>query len=183
MNKNYVYVAASIIVLSNTAYGMHSVVCGKQLGPELVQAAQEKDEKKFNKLLPLFKCWLPGSEYDEGRRSLLEIVASGGKLAMLKTLVAHWCGDDAEEIKKFVNSSSCNTEQKKPLHFAAQHGHENVVKFLVAFGAQIDVVDGKGNTPVELVKNNPKLQLYLRKNKASGQEGRTCKRLRVPAAT
>ncbi len=40
------------------------------------------------------------------------------------------------------------------LHFAAEKGHEKVVDFLIGTGLCVDVVDGKGQTPLDLATEN-----------------------------
>lgn len=55
-------------------------------------------------------------------------------------------------IKKTINMNI-------NLHWAAQNGHLAVIEKLIAHGAQLDIEDKYGKTPLNLVADNDKLEM------------------------
>ena len=51
-----------------------------------------------------------------------------------------------------------------PLHFAAAFGHKEIVKLLVAKGADVNTKNENGYTPLDLAKRHPKVANFLRKH-------------------
>jgi ankyrin repeat protein len=53
-------------------------------------------------------------------------------------------------IEQGVNPNEIGPEQKRPLHWAAQRGHKDVVKLLIDAGADLNAKDKNGWTPLHL---------------------------------
>ena len=70
--------------------------------------------------------------------------AENGKLDLLKK-----CLDKVRDGVNARNSQGCTS-----LHFAAQEGRENIVKYLLDNGATVDLTDDDGDTPLSLAQNN-----------------------------
>lgn len=78
--------------------------------------------------------------------SPLHLAAHYGDLAICKLLVAR--GADVNSKLPTENSLWIHPTQRMPLHHAAESGNGELVRFLVEHGAQTNVADSEGQTPL-----------------------------------
>lgn len=53
-----------------------------------------------------------------------------------------------ELVKGGADTSVRDKHSRQPIHYAAAHGHTDVVEFLASRGADTDADDGRGRTPL-----------------------------------
>ncbi|KAK9497969.1 hypothetical protein O3M35_003861 [Rhynocoris fuscipes] len=51
-------------------------------------------------------------------------------------------------LKRGSNPKLCGNCQQTALHMAAFGGHHEIIKLLIAYGADVNAIDGQGNTPI-----------------------------------
>lgn len=77
--------------------------------------------------------------YVKGSKEFFSAVKMGDIIMILKFLRGN--GELANDRDKL---------QRTPLHWAARRGYDKVVEMLVDFGAEVQVVDSFGKSPVEM---------------------------------
>ena len=81
---------------------------------------------------------------DDGQHTPLHLaLAHSGDLDTVKLLL-----QNSEDVKSLVNAA--NKNQQTPLHIAAQHGKNSVIKVLLDNSSCISAVDNDKNTPLHL---------------------------------
>ena len=114
---------------------------------ELVAAGVQEDEKR-NALLAASKG--SGTEYSDVAKA---IIASGVDVDA-KTLSACVKGGNADFVRELltgvsdINSISSEQGRRTLLHDAADSGHAEVVRELLAAGANDEAIDNWGRTPL-----------------------------------
>ena len=51
-----------------------------------------------------------------------------------------------------------------PLFFASQKGYDEITKLLILNGAEVNLKDNRGNTPLDFAEDHPKTANLLRKH-------------------
>jgi ankyrin repeat protein len=120
---------------------------------ELVAAGVQEDEKR-NALLAASKG--SGTEYADVAKA---IIASGVDVDA-KTLSACVKGGNADFVRELltgvsdINSISSEQGSRTLLHDAADSGHAEVVRELLAAGANDEAIDNRGRTPLLIAAQN-----------------------------
>ncbi|XP_055371139.1 ARF GTPase-activating protein Git-like [Condylostylus longicornis] len=83
----------------------------------------------------------------------------GGEVELSKQLHASVRSSNLEtSLRLLVQGGDPNyfyeEKQSTPLHVAAKFGQASQIELLIVYGANINVIDGNGQTPIEVAKNN-----------------------------
>ena len=104
-------------------------------------AAKDGNNNVIKVLLDNSSCI---SEVDNDKNTPLHLaLAQSGNLGTVKLLF-----QNSEDVKSLVNAA--NKNQQTPLHIAAQHGKNSVIKVLLDNSSCISAVDNDKNTPFHL---------------------------------
>ncbi|KAK6335601.1 Ankyrin repeat domain-containing protein 16 [Orbilia brochopaga] len=96
-------------------------------------------------------------------RNILHQSCIDGSLGLLEHVLA----EHTDEAKGLINA--VDSEAKTPLHYAAESGNQDMVRTLLAFGAEVDVYAAVGRTPLyyAALKSHPQVVALLLENGAN----------------
>ncbi|CAI2386120.1 unnamed protein product [Moneuplotes crassus] len=136
-----------------------------QMENEFVEACFEGNLDKVKEMLKT--PWVNANTKDLNLNTCLMQAALKGHLNVCKILLYHSNGQDIQEnieettemhvpkepnLKK-LDVNSVNYDGKTALHKAAYNGNSAVIKLLLLYGADPEIVDSSGNKPMDYINN------------------------------
>lgn len=127
-------------VVANHSVGMHI-----RLGNETYDRVWRWEDTHSNALMAILKCERP--ELTENNSEKIKAAFFQGIIEGNVELVQHYLEFQSNDTN--LNTLTDNTNDRNPpLHLAAVYDHVELVRFLVAKGANLDRVDAHGRTAV-----------------------------------
>ncbi len=103
------------------------------------------DEKNYSKALALIKQEVPVDGHDEGENTLLTEAAKQGDIKAIRFAIENKASPD----------TSCDCPfHRTALHYAVANGHVEAVKVLLELGANPNLINSHGQTPLDLAKTD-----------------------------